>query len=564
MDNKALVAQAIAVAVPELDLATITAKLETPKSADLGDAAFPTFTLAKVLRKAPQQIATDILAKIDQSAFEKVVAVGPYLNFFFDKNATTNTVLRDVLAQGAAYGQNNDGAGANITIDMSSPNIAKPMSFGHLRSTVIGNAFANLVKKNGYNPIKINHLGDWGTQFGLMIAAYKKWGNKPIEEYSVDELVKLYVEINKAAKTDEAVADAGRNWFKKLEDGDAEAVSLWQTIRDASLSEFQEVYERLHITFDSMNGEAFFNDKMIPVVAEIKDKNLLTNSQGAEIVDLPTLLPDENLPISMILKSNDSTAYITRDLAAAEFRQREYDFVKSLYVVGAEQTEHFRQLKAILKLMGHDWSDDIEHISYGLITINGEKMSTRKGNVVTLVEVLNMAHEAALKQISEKNPDLPNKDLVAEQVGAGAVVFNDLMNERKNFIDFTPADAVKFEGDTGPYVQYTIARANSILRKAGVEVNVNDLQLDDAATWDTITLLKNFPTVVRDAWSKRDTSMTAKFALRLARAFNKYYANSKILVDDEQRNSRLALVSAVIIVLTEALNMLGVEAPSEM
>ncbi|MGN1293819.1 arginine--tRNA ligase, partial [Weissella soli] len=394
--------------------------------------------------------------------------------------------------------------------------------------------------------------------------AYKKSGNKPIEEYSVDELVKLYVEINKAAKTDEAVADAGRNWFKKLEDGDAEAVSLWQTIRDASLSEFQEVYERLHITFDSMNGEAFFNDKMIPVVAEIKDKNLLTNSQGAEIVDLPTLLPDENLPISMILKSNGSTAYITRDLAAAEFRQREYDFVKSLYVVGAEQTEHFRQLKAILKLMGHDWSDDIEHISYGLITINGEKMSTRKGNVVTLVEVLNMAHEAALKQISEKNPDLPNKDLVAEQVGAGAVVFNDLMNERKNFIDFTPADAVKFEGDTGPYVQYTIARANSILRKAGVEVNVNDLQLDDAATWDTITLLKNFPTVVRDAWSKRDTSMTAKFSLRLARAFNKYYANSKILVDDEQRNSRLALVSAVIIVLTEALNMLGVEAPSEM
>ncbi len=349
-----------------------------------------------------------------------------------------------------------------------------------------------------------------------------------------------------------------------MEDGDAEAVSLWQTIRDASLSEFQEVYERLHITFDSMNGEAFFNDKMTPVVAEIKDKNLLTNSQGAEIVDLPTLLPDENLPISMILKSNGSTAYITRDLAAAEFRQREYDFVKSLYVVGAEQTEHFRQLKAILKLMGHDWSDDIEHISYGLITINGEKMSTRKGNVVTLVEVLNMAHEAALKQISEKNPNLPNKDLVAEQVGAGAVVFNDLMNERKNFIDFTPADAVKFEGDTGPYVQYTIARASSILRKAGVEVNVNDLQLDDAATWDTITLLKNFPTVVRDAWSKRDTSMTAKFALRLARAFNKYYANSKILVDDEQRNSRLALVSAVIIVLTEALNMLGVEAPSEM
>lgn len=541
----------------------IADKLETPKSADLGDAAFPVFTLAKVLRQAPQQIAANLVGQIDQTGFEKVVATGPYINFFFDKNATTNAVLADILAQGADYGQNNDGAGANVTIDMSSPNIAKPMSFGHLRSTVIGNAFANVLKKNGYNPVKINHLGDWGTQFGLMIAAYKKWGDKPIEDYSVSELVQLYVRINAAAKEDDAVANEGRAWFKKLEDGDAEAQSMWQTIRTESLGEFQEVYDRLHITFDSMNGEAFFNDKMDPIVAELTDKNLLVESQGAQIVDLPALLPDANLPIAMIKRTDGATLYMTRDLAAAEFRQENYDFAKSLYVVGAEQTEHFRQLKAILKLADHSWADDIEHISYGLITINGEKMSTRKGNVVTLVEVLNMAYDAALAQISEKNPDLPNKEIVAEQVGAGAVVFNDLMNDRKNFIDFTPENAVKFEGDTGPYVQYTIARANSILRKAGA-VDFTDLQLADDATWDTTTLLKNFPEVVRSAWDKRDTSLIAKYALRLARAFNKYYANSKILTDDDQRNSRLALVKAVTIVLAESLALLGVQAPEEM
>lgn len=541
----------------------ISMKLETPKSSEMGDVAFPTFTLAKVLHQAPQQIATDIVAKINQTGFEKVVAIGPYVNFFLDKPTTSGEILRLILKEQSHFGSNTDGRGNNVTIDMSSPNIAKPMSMGHLRSTVIGNALANITAKNGYVPVKINHLGDWGTQFGKLIYAYKTWGSETeVKADPIATLLRYYVEFHEKAKNDDTLNDAGRAWFKKLEDGDSEAHQLWQWFRAESLKEFTAIYDRLNITFDSFNGEAFYNDKMAKVVDALEEKDLLVSSQGAKIVDLSAI--NASLTPAMIKRSDGATLYMTRDLAAAVYRKETYHFSKSLYVVGGEQREHFVQMKAVLSLMGFPWADDIEHISFGLITFNGKKMSTRKGDVVLLKDVLDDAHELALKQIQEKNPALENKNIVAEQVGAGAVVFHDLMNDRTNNFDFNLEEVVRFEGDTGPYVQYTNARAKSILRKSGVTIVDQNLDLNDVATWDIVTILNSFPDTVQRAWQQREASIIAKYALNLSRAFNRYYANSKILTNDQQLNARLALVQSVTIVLSESLRLLGVKSPEEM
>lgn len=563
MADNTQVVTALAAVLTDLTASEIAEKLEAPKSSELGDVAFPTFTLAKVLRQAPQQIAANIVAEIDQTGFEKVVATGPYVNFFLDKVATSRETLQTILTLKADYGNNTDGQGANVTIDMSSPNIAKPMSMGHLRSTVIGNALANITAKNGYQPIKINHLGDWGTQFGKLIYAYKTWGSEDeVKADPIATLLRYYVEFHEKAKADDSLNDKGRAWFKKLEDGDEEALALWAWFREESLKEFTEIYDRLDISFDSFNGEAFYNDKMDKVVDHLTEKDLLVTSQGAQIVDLSEINP--NLTPAMIKRTDGATLYMTRDLAAAVYRKETYDFAKSLYVVGGEQREHFVQMKAVLSLMGFAWADDVEHISFGLITFNGKKMSTRKGDVVLLKNVLNDAHDLALKQIQEKNPTLENKETVAEQVGAGAVVFHDLMNDRTNNFDFNLEEVVRFEGDTGPYVQYTNARAKSILRKAPVSVSLDAVTLDDPMTWDIITTLNSFPATVQRAWQQREASIIAKYALTLSRAFNKYYANSKILTADDQLQARLALVEAVTIVLTESLRLLGVKAPEEM
>ncbi|MGX7042840.1 arginine--tRNA ligase [Leuconostoc holzapfelii] len=563
MADNTQVVTALAAVLTDLTASEIAEKLEAPKSSELGDVAFPTFTLAKVLRQAPQQIAAKIVAEIDQTGFEKVVATGPYVNFFLDKVATSRETLQTILTLQADYGNNTDGQGANVTIDMSSPNIAKPMSMGHLRSTVIGNALANITAKNGYQPIKINHLGDWGTQFGKLIYAYKTWGSEDeVKADPIATLLRYYVEFHEKAKADDSLNDEGRAWFKKLEDGDEEALALWAWFREESLKEFTEIYDRLDISFDSFNGEAFYNDKMDKVVDLLTEKDLLVTSQGAQIVDLSEINP--NLTPAMIKRTDGATLYMTRDLAAAVYRKETYDFAKSLYVVGGEQREHFVQMKAVLSLMGFAWADDVEHISFGLITFNGKKMSTRKGDVVLLKDVLNDAHDLALQQIQEKNPTLENKAEVAEQVGAGAVVFHDLMNDRTNNFDFNLEEVVRFEGDTGPYVQYTNARAKSILRKASASVSLDAVTLDDPMTWDIITTLNSFPATVQRAWQQREASIIAKYALTLSRAFNKYYANSKILTADEQLQARLALVDAVTIVLTESLRLLGVKAPEEM
>ncbi|WEV45158.1 arginine--tRNA ligase [Streptococcaceae bacterium ESL0687] len=563
MDDKKLVAGKIFAALDgALELQDIENLLEKPKNSDMGDIAFPAFTLAKSLRKAPQMIAADLAESIDKDGLEKVVAMGPYLNFFLDKNAVSTKVLDEVVARSDHYADQNIGEGANVAIDMSSPNIAKPFSIGHLRSTVIGDALANIYKKIGYNPIKINHLGDWGKQFGMLIVAYKKYGNEEaVKAHPIDELLKLYVRINEEADTDPTVDEEARAWFRKLEDGDEEALSLWKWFRDESLEEFNRLYEKMGVEFDSYNGEAFYNDKMDEIVNLLEDKGLLQESQGATIVDLE----EYGLNPALIKKSDGATLYITRDLAAAKFRKDNYDFAKSIYVVGGEQAAHFKQLKAVLTEMGFDWANDVEHVPFGLVTREGKKLSTRKGNIIRLEPTMDEAVERALKQIEAKNPNLANKEKIAHQVGVGAVKFFDLKNERTNGYDFSLEDMLSFEGETGPYVQYTHARIQSILRKANYVADSTVVaNFDDAESWEIIKLIQEFPAVIHRAADRNEPSVIAKYAINLAQAFNKYYAHVRILEENDGLQARLALADSTATVIKEALRLLGVEAPEEM
>ena len=562
MNHKELIASELAKVIEGLDQETILNLLEQPKSSDLGDIAFPAFSLAKIERKAPQAIAADIAEKIDASHFEKVVATGPYVNFFLDKSQISDQVIKSVIQAGADYGQQEEGQGANVTIDLSSPNIAKPFSVGHLRSTVIGDAISNIYKKMGYNTIKINHLGDWGKQFGLLMVAYKKWGSKEaVEANPIDELLKLYVRINAEIENDPALDDEGRLWFKKLEDGDPEATELWQWFRDESLVEFNRIYKLLGVEFDSLNGEAFYNDKMDEAVQILEEKGLLKESKGASIVELD----DVNLPPAMIKKSDGATLYITRDIATAIYRARTYNFVKNIYAVGQEQSNHFRQLKAVLKKMGFEWSDDMIHVDFGLVTKNRQKLSTRKGNIILLEPTLQEAISRAKAQIEEKNPELENKEEVARAVGVGAVKFYDLKTDRRNGYDFDLEAMVSFEGETGPYVQYAYARIQSILRKANFTPSTDaTYSLSDPESWEIIKLLQDFSRVVKRAAENYDPSLIAKYAINLAQAFNKYYAHTRILDESPERDSRLALSYSTAVVLKEALRLLGVDAPEKM
>ena len=562
MDNKQLIASELAKVIDSLDQDAILNLLEQPKSSELGDIAFPAFSLAKTERKAPQIIAADIAEKIDTAHFDKVVATGPYVNFFLSKAEISGQVIKEVIKDGADYGQQNEGNNLNITIDLSSPNIAKPFSVGHLRSTVIGDALSNIFRKIGYNTIKINHLGDWGKQFGLLMVAYKKWGSQEaVEANPIDELLKLYVRINAEIENDPSLDEEGRLWFKKLEDGDPEATELWQWFRDESLTEFNRIYELLGVEFDSLNGEAFYNDKMDEGIQILEEKGLLQESKGASIVDLE----DFNLPPAMIKKSDGATLYITRDIATAIYRARTYNFVKNVYVVGQEQANHFRQLKAVLKKMGFDWSDDMIHVDFGLVTKNRQKLSTRKGNIILLEPTLLEAISRAKSQIEAKNPDLENKEAVARAVGVGAVKFYDLKTDRRNGYDFDLEAMVSFEGETGPYIQYAYARIQSILRKANFQPDAEaTYSLNDPESWEIIKLLQDFGRVVKRAADNYEPSLIAKYAISLAQAFNKYYAHTRILDECPERDSRLALSYSTAVVLKEALRLLGVEAPEKM
>ena len=562
MDEKQRVATAVASALPDLSLDEITDKIERPKDANNGDYAFPTFFLAKTLHKAPQMIAADLVEKIDQTGFEKVVVAGPYINFFLDKAQVGAEIIKAILANPESYGKKDLGKGANVVIDYSSPNIAKPMGMGHLRSTMIGEAVARILEKENYTLIRVDYLGDWGTQFGKLMAAYEMWGSEEeVKKDPINTLLKYYVRINTEADEHPEYTELGRAWFAKLEHGDKEAWRLWHWFREISIERFQKVYDMLDVHFDSFHGEAFSAQKMGDPIQLLKDKHLLKASRGAQIVDLDAY----KLTPPLIIKSNGTTTYITRDLATALFRKRMYGHAKSLYVVGAEQENYYKQLKAVLKEMGFTWWNQLEHISFGLMNLNGKKMSTRKGNVVNLEDVLNDSIKLARQQIAEKNPDLKNADEVAKQVGVGAVIFHDLKNDRRNAVNFKLEDVVKFEGETGPYVQYARARAESILRKGGIRdfSDVDLTTLGDSA-WDILSFLSQYRDTVERAALNYDPSVIAKYALELSKKFNQYYAHNRILQDDAGQPARLALVQAVSHILKDALAMLDIKAPDEM
>ena len=546
----------------ELDYEQIYNALEVPKMSEHGDYSFPVFSLAKVYRKAPNMIAEELAPKISSEHYEKIVPVGGYINFFLVKKDISQDVLKVILEEKNHYGDSDEGQNGGVPIDLSSPNIAKPMSMGHLRSTVIGNSISEIFAKMGYKPIKINYIGDWGTQFGKLIVAYKKWGDEEaIKADPIHELLKIYVQFHEEAETNPELEVAGREWFKKLEDGDPEAVALWEWFREESLSEFQRIYDMLGITFDSYNGESFYNDKMDPVIEMLEEKNLLKSDKGADIVDLEAY----DLNPALIRKSDGATLYLTRDLASAFYRIENYNFVQALYVVGNEQAIHFKQLKAVLKEMGHDWSDNIHHIPFGLITQGGQKLSTRKGKVILLEEVLIEAINAIRQQIEEKNPALENKDEIAHQVGVGAVIFHDLKNDRLNSFDFSLDDIIQFEGETGPYVQYTRSRCESILEKANWTLDQNvPLALDDEESWEVVKILNNFPNKVKEASVKYEPSIIAKYVIDLSQKFNRYYSKHKILEDDDKKAARLALVYATSVVIKESLRLLGIQSPDKM
>ena len=563
MNHNRLIAKEIAAIVPALEQETILNLLEKPKKSSMGDLAFPTFSLAKTMRKAPQIIASELVGQINNSYFEKVEAVGPYINFFLNKSEISAQVLKEVIKKREDYAQVAIGQGRNIVIDLSSPNIAKPFSIGHLRSTVIGDALSNIFQKLGYETIKVNHLGDWGKQFGMLIVAYKKWGSEEaVRAHPIDELLKLYVRINAETKNHPELDEEAREWFRKLENNDEEALALWQWFRDESLMEFNRLYAELGIDFDSYNGEAFYNDKMEEVVQLLAEKGLLEESKGAQVVNLEKYGIEHP---ALIKKSDGATLYITRDLAAAIYRKRTYDFAKAIYVVGQEQTAHFKQLKAVLAEMGYAWSKDIQHVSFGLVTKNGQKLSTRKGNVILLEPTIAEAVKRSLAQIDTKNPDLVNKEAVAHAVGVGAIKFYDLKTDRTNGYDFDLEAMVSFEGETGPYVQYAHARIQSILRKADFQPQATEnYQLNDTESWEIIKLIQDFPNTIVRAADNFEPSLIARFAIHLAQSFNKYYAHTRILDDSPERDSRLALSYATATVLKEALALLGVEAPNEM
>lgn len=573
MSYKKLIAAILAPAV-QLEEQDVFRLLETPKDPKMGDLAFPCFQLAKTLRKAPPMIAAEMKEKIEpalQAAgapVGKLEVVGAYLNFFLDQEAVAHDVISTILNKGNQYGETNIGQGGHVTIDLSSPNIAKPFSMGHLRSTVIGNALANILEKLGYAPVRINHLGDWGTQFGKLIVAYKKWGTEEaVHQAPIPELLRLYVKFHDEAANDSALEDQAREWFKKLEEGDAEATHLWQWFRDESLKEFSKTYELMGIKFDSFNGEAFYNDKMDRVIDMLEAKGLLVEDEGAMVVKLD----EYDMPPCLIKKSDGATLYATRDLAAGLYRHETYDFAKALYVVGGEQRLHFKQIFKVLEKLGFEWAKEMYHIPFGMMLKDGKKMSTRKGKIILLDEVLQQAIEDVRNVIAEKNPGLANKEEVAKAVGVGAVIFHDLKNFRLNDINFNLEDMLNFEGETGPYVQYTHARANSILRKAGYDnmigkaVELPEGALEGAESWAVITMLLNFPNVVKRAGEEFDPSLIGKYVIDLAQSFNKFYAHVRVLADEEAvKLARLHLVAATAQVLRTSLHLLGLQAPEEM
>lgn len=550
----------------ELSKEEIAEALEIPKKADMGDYAFPCFKLAKIYRKAPNMIAQDLKEKIEAGSYEifsKVENVGGYINFFFDKEQFAKQIVETISKDN--FGASDIGEGKTICIDYSSPNVAKNFHVGHLRTTIIGNSLYKIYSKLGYHVERINHLGDWGTQFGKLIVAYKKWGSKEeVEKNGIAELMKIYVKFHQEAEKDDSLNDQAREWFVKMEQGNEEALSIWQWFKDISLIEYKRIYKLLGMDFDHFTGESFYRDKTQGVVDMLNEKNLLVESEGANIVPLD----DYNMAPCLITKKDGSSIYATRDLAALFYRKNTYNFDKCIYVTGLEQKLHFAQVFKVIELLGYDWYKDLVHVPYGLVSMEGGKLSTRNGNVIYAEEILHESINKIYEIIEEKNPDLPDKETVARQVGIGAILFNDLYNQRIKDVVFNWDKILNFDGETGPYVQYTYARCASVFRKVGdvqIPEEIDYSVLTDDVTMNLLKDITRFPGVVQDAADKYEPFMIARFAVSVAQHFNKFYHDCQINVEDENvKMARLKVVQMTMKVIKDALDLLGIECPEQM
>lgn len=575
-DFKEIIAQEIA-QVLNLEKEKILENVEVPKDTSNGDYAFPCFVLAKELKKSPVVIANELQEKLSTNVKEnvnnkdlnvilEVIAINGFLNFKLDKEAITQEVLSEFDKEKENFGSQKQEKSKNIVIDYSAPNIAKPFHIGHLRSTVIGGALYNIYKFLGYNVTGINHLGDWGTQFGKLIEGYKRWGKEyNIEENPIDELTKIYIRINNLCKEDESVLEECRNNFKKLEDGDEYCTKIWKKFRDLSLKEFQKVYSILGVKFDSLNGEAFYSDKMPEIVELLKNAGKLEDSEGAKVVKL-----NDDMPPCLIIKSNGSTTYATRDLAAIMYRARKYDFDKAIYVTSYEQILHFKQVFATAKYLGLDekYTNGLVHVPFGMVLLKTGKMSTREGKVIKLEDLLNEAIEKSRSIIESKNPSLENKEDVAKKVGVGAVIFNDLSNSRIKDEIFDWDIMLNFNGETGPYVQYTTVRAKSVLEKAAYIPDIKDVnaqKLNDKDSQNIINILYNFNNILQSVTVKEEPSILARYLINLAQSFSSFYNNCHIITDDKEvQDARLYLTYMVQTVLEKGLNLLGIQVPEKM
>ena len=551
--------------IEQIDHNELLEMLEIPPNSKMGDFAFPCFKLAKTYRKAPNIIAQEIAQSINDNAlFERVENVAGYVNFFIDKRIFAESVIGEVLSKKEKYGSSDLGKGKKVIVEFSSPNIAKPFHIGHIRTTVIGNSIHKIYDFLGYETITINHLGDYGTQFGKLIVAFKSWGNEEeVEADPIPSLLKLYIKFHEEAEKNPSLDDEARMWFKKLEDGDEEALRLWQWFRDVSLKEFSRVYSMLGISFDSFAGESFYSDKMPKVLKIMEEKGLLEESKGAEIVDLEPY----GLSPALIRKSDGSTLYITRDIAAAIYRKEHYDFYKNIYVVGSQQNLHFQQWIKIVELMGNEWAKDCIHVPFGMVSLEEGTMSTRKGRVVFLEDVLRKAVETTKEIIIQKDTKLDNIDEVAQQVGIGAVVFQELSNNRIKDYVFSWDRTLNFDGETGPYVQYTHARACSVLRKAEIELDdkIDFTLLANDDSMELVRLIQQFPFVVGEAGRKNEPSIVTRYIVDVAQSFNKFYHDSPIIVKDKElQKARLSLVFAAKQTISNGLGLLGVAATERM
>lgn len=551
--------------IKELDRETVSRILEIPPQEDLGDFAFPCFQLAKIFRKAPTIIAQEVAEKIKKTDFvSKTAAMGPYVNFFIDRTMFVSEMLKQVSVDN--YGSSEIGCGKTICIDYSSPNVAKNFHVGHLRTTLIGNSIYRIYKKLGYRVERINHLGDWGTQFGKLIVAYKKWGSKEaVEQNGISELMKIYVKFHEEAEKDDTLNDEARAWFVKMEQGDEEALSIWEWFKDISLIEYKRIYELLDVDFDSYAGESFYRDKTSAVVDELKKKGMLKESEGAFIVDLEKY----DMTPCLIMKKDGSSIYATRDLAAIFYRKKTYDFEKCIYVTGMEQKLHFAQVFKVVELMGYEWAKtDLIHVPYGLVSLEGGKLSTRSGNIIYAEDILRESVSKIKEVINDKNPDLQDKEEVAKMVGIGAIIFNDLYNQRIKDVTFSWDKIHSFDGETGPYVQYTYARAASVLRKTGitdVPEEIDSSLLTDEASVSLLKELIRFPEVVETAAERLEPSVVARFVMSVAQAFNHFYHENQCNVEDEKlKRARVKLVIIAKEAIKDGLDLLGMKCPEQM